>query len=737
MNIDDLIAQMTLTEKIGQLNLVNPGGQTLTGSVANSDVHRKLVDGQVGMMFGTASLESRCEIQSISVNQTRLGIPMLFACDVIHGYRTALPLPIALSCTWNLAMIERAAHLSATEARADGIDLTFGPMADLTRDPRWGRVAEGNGESATLSSWITAAVIRGYQGDGETSQPSDIDRMLACVKHFAGYGAVDGGREYASVNLGPIELHESHLPPFEAATCAKVAAVMPGFHALDRIPVTAHRDLLIGVLRERWNFEGAVISDYTAINELEHHGLGDLSSAAVAAINAGVDVDMVGESYITTLEQSVASGRVDVARIDAACRSVLKLKRDAGLFDDPFRALDPERAKQVLGCDAHRNEARQMAAASCVLLKNKSETLPIGKECRRIALIGPLADDRSNLPGTWSVSAIAEECVSLADGLRSTVCDQTKVVVARGCNLVDDPVQAERLNVFGTTVTLDSRDAQAMIDEAVAVARDSDVVVLALGEAKEHAGECSSRTDLQLPPPQRLLIDAVADLGVPIVLLVFAGRPLVLTGIADRVNAMLYAWYGGSMAGPGIADVLTGSHVPEGKLTMSLPRSVGQIPVHHDALPTGRPLPPDCEFMKFKSCYLDEQNDPLYPFGFGLSYTTFAYRSLSARTDSGRVIVSVEVKNEGQRRGVEIVQCYQLPGVCSVSQPLLSLKSFERVQLEPGETRLVEFVIDKQTASSLEGTSLTNVSRGFIPGLFRFAVGPNSQDLQHVQIDWR
>lgn len=753
--IEYLVAQMTLAEKVGQLNLVNPGEQTLTGTTANTGVAKKIAAGGVGMMFGTRSRESRREIQKICVEQTRLKIPMLFASDVIHGYRTAFPLPIALSCTWNLAMIERASYLAAREARADGIQLTFAPMVDVSRDPRWGRVAEGAGESPRLGAMIAAAAVRGFQGDGVESTPEDIDRMLACVKHYVGYGAADGGRDYAAVNIGPVELHQSHLPPFKAAVDAGVASLMPGFHTIDRMPMTASIALLRTVLRDQWGFDGAIISDYTAINEMVAHGVGDLRTVALRAVEAGVDLDMVGESYDKFLVDAVEAGDLDESLINEGCRRVLSLKWKAGLFKDPFLAMDGKVAKEVIGSKSTRQEARAMAAASCVLLKNERNALPISgsgvagssaavsgtDEKFRIALIGPLVEDKANLPGTWAIATLKEDSVSLAEGLKVLTSDMlgtnATMEIARGCNLVDDPEMAKRLNPFGVTVTIDPRDTQEMIDEAVELAKRSDVVVLTVGEAKEESGECSSRTSLDLSSSQRRLIDALAEAGTKIVLVVFAGRPIVLTPVLDQVDSILYAWYGGSLAGAGIADVLMGGVAPEGRLTMSLPRNVGQIPVHHDALPTGRPLPPKSEYEKFKSCYLDSSNKPLFPFGYGLSYTEFSSQNLEASLKGEEVTLQVEVSNTGDRDGVEVVQAYLVSPTFGLSQPKLQLVKFERVVLKPGESKTVTFSIGKQDVAAAKGTSLTDVTWEFTPGEYRFGVGRNSEDFEIVTVDWK
>ena len=740
--IKSLMQQMSLREKIGQLNLINPGDQPLTGSVGNVDAHKKVIDGQVGMMFGTGSIEIRREIQTLCVSKSRLKIPMLFASDVIHGYRTAFPLPIALSCTWDLDLIERAAYLSATEARADGIDLTFAPMIDVSRDPRWGRVAEGFGESVELVSLMAAATVRGFQGERSGKQLADTDRMAACAKHFAGYGAADGGRDYAGANIGPNELHETFLPPFHSAIQAGVASIMPGFNTIDRIPVTAHAGLLTLLLRDQWKFDGLVISDYTAINELQAHGLGDLKTVVALAINAGIDIDMVGEGFVSTLEASVKSGIVKEETIDHACRRVLLLKQKLGLFDDPFRSLDVDRSTRVIGSKSIREEARKMAAQSCVLLKNDNDVLPLSQSNQakddplKIALIGPLGTDRSNLAGTWSVSAKPEENITLLEGLSECLSDESVIRVAHGCNLTDDPELAKRLNVFSETVILDPRSKEQLIEEAVQATMDCDVAVITVGEAKEHSGESSSRTELSLPPLQLDLIRAVRATGRPVVLTVFAGRPLVLTDVVDLADAILYVWYGGNMMGPGVADVLTGKDAPSGRLTMSFPRSVGQIPVHHDYLPTGRPKPSGVEFEKFKSCYLDELNEPLYPFGFGLTYTTFTVselrldqRVLSPDRD---VTVSTTVTNTGNRGGSVVIQMYLSDPVASLSRPSLWFRKFERVTLDAGESAVVKFTITSSDFDYVKAKSVDVFTRSHLSSEKSAHVGMNSAELVSV-----
>ena len=669
---------------------------------------------------------------------------MLFASDVVHGYRTAFPLPIALSCAWDPELVETAAHLSATEARADGIDLTFAPMIDVSRDPRWGRVAEGFGESAELASVMAAAAVRGFQGEQSGRQLNDPDRIAACAKHFAGYGAADGGRDYAGANIGPNELHETFLPPFLAAVKAGVASIMPGFNTIDRIPVTAHADLLTKLLRDQWNFDGLVISDYTAVNELERHGLGDLRTVVALAINAGIDIDMVGEGFVTTLESSVAAGVVKEETVDHACRRILSLKQKLGLFEDPFRSLDVDRSKQVIGNQSIREEARRMASRSCVLLKNDNDVLPLSNSDAvkttplKVALIGPLGTDRSNLAGTWSVSAKPEENVTLLEGLRENSSDEFDIRTAHGCNLTDDPELAKRLNVFSETVVFDPRSKEELIEEAVQTAIDCDVAVITVGEAKEHSGESSSRTELSLPAIQVDLIRAVKKTGRPIVLTVFAGRPLVLTDVVNLADAILYVWYGGSMMGPGVADVLVGKQAPSGCLTMAFPRSVGQIPVHHDQLPTGRPKPTDVDFKKFTTGYLDEANEPLFPFGFGLTYTTFSLSEpeldrpiLSPNQD---VTLSTTVTNIGTRSGSAVVQLYLSDPVASLSRPSIWLKKFKRIALAVGESADVSFTINSSDFDYAAASSVSEFTRTHIASEKSIRYGLNSAELISVSL---
>lgn len=739
--VDALLARMSIAEKIGQLNLVNPGGEQLTGSSLNTGIENKLRAGLIGAMFGTSSMDYRRRVQEIALAETRSKIPVLFASDVIHGYRTAMPLPLALSCTWDLALLERSAHLAATEARADGIDLTFAPMVDLARDPRWGRVAEGSGESPYLGAKIAAAMVKGFQGDPSGGNLADPDRVMACVKHFVGYGAPEAGREYAGVSIGWEDLHENQLPPFKTAIEAGVGSLMPAFNTINGMPVTADKRLLTGLLRERWGFEGVVVTDYTAINELVNHGLGDLTAVSALALNAGVDMDMVGEGFLNTLQRSLDRGDVTEGAINQACRRILVAKWKLGLFADPFKYLDPQRAKSVILSQQHRREARAMAARSCVLLKNAGPVLPLPRT-GTLALIGPLADDQKNMQGTWAVSTNPKDSVSIRAGMSQLVGVNVEIIYAKGANITDDPVAVKRLNVFSEIVTIDQRPADEMIAEAVAAAQQADTVVAVIGEAKEHSGECASRTELDIPASQHRLLAALKQTGKPLVVVVMAGRPLTLNWEHETADALLLAWFGGTEAGSGIADVLFGDYNPAAKLTMTFPVNVGQIPIHHDQLPTGRPLtdPKSNGFEKFKSCYLDVGNRPLFPFGFGLSYTSFDYSPVTLNKTALRgddtLVAEVTVTNSGERAGEEVVQLYLSDPVASRSRPAITLKGFEKIHLEAGEQRRVSFELTTDDLGFASADSMLDARFDWEPGEFVVHIGPDSQTLRSARLVW-
>lgn len=719
--ITSLMRRMTLDEKIGQLNLLTPGGGIPTGAVVSTDVEAKIRAGNVGGLFGVIGVDKIRQAQELAVNGSRLKIPLLFGSDIIHGYKTTFPIPLGLSCSWDTALIRRSARLAAEEASADGLCWAFSPMVDISRDPRWGRVAEGAGEDPFLGSQISKAMVQGYQGTDLTAN----NTIMACVKHFALYGAAEGGRDYNTTDMSRVKMYEYYLPPYKAAVDAGVGSVMASFNEIDGIPATANRWLLTDLLRRQWGFKGFVVTDYTGVNEMVDHGLGDLPTVSALALKAGADMDMVGEGFLTTLKRSLQQGKITQKEIDDACRRVLEAKYKLGLFDDPFRYLNPERAKrEVLSADK-RAAAREFAARSCVLLKNNGGVLPLRKS-GTIALIGPLANDRSNMLGTWAVSGDPQTSTPILEGMKTVAGDGVQILYARGANITDDTALAKMANVFGERVSIDTRTPQEMIDEAVNIAGRADVVVAVLGEASEMSGEAASRSDISLPASQKALLTALTRTGKPVVVLLLSGRPLTISGETEQANAMVLGWFGGHEAGTGFADVLFGNYSPSGKLSMSFPRNVGQIPIYYNHKQTGRPQPEGEPTQKFRSNYLDVLNSPLFPFGFGLSYTTFSYSDirLSSQTMSGGQTIQamVTISNTGNYDGEEVVQLYIHDPVASVTQPVKKLKGFQKIFLRKGESREVIFPITTEELKFFN-SELKWVAE---PGVFHVYIGTNS-----------
>ena len=724
--IDNLMSKMTLREKIGQLNLPVTG-EIVTGEAKSSDVAGKIIRGEVGGLFNLKGVDKIREVQKIAVEKSRLKIPLIFGMDVIHGYETVFPIPLALSCSWDMEGIRRSASVAAQESSADGICWTFSPMVDISHEPRWGRMAEGSGEDPYLGARIAEAMVHGYQGDNLKAN----NTIMACVKHFALYGAPEAGRDYNTVDMSRLRMFNDYFPPYKAAVDAGAGSVMTSFNVVDGIPATGNKWLLDDVLRRQWGFDGFVVTDYTAIMEMTNHGLGDLQQVSALALNAGTDMDMVADGYIGTLEKSLHEGKVTMQEIDKACRRILEAKYKLGLFDDPYRYLDSKRAKREIYTPEHRATARNLAAETFVLLKNEGHLLPLQKK-GRIALIGPLANTNANMPGTWSVAANFDRYKSLYQAMKEAVGDKAEVVCAKGSNIMDNEQIEANGSMFGRAIR-DSRPAGEMISEAVSLARQSDVIVAAVGETSEMSGESSSRSDLTLPDAQRRLLEALDKTGKPIVLVNFSGRPTVMTWESSRFPAILNVWFGGSEAGDAICDVLFGDKAPSGKLSFTMPKSVGQIPLYYNHLNTGRPLEKGKWFTKFKSNYLDIDNDPLYPFGYGLSYTTFRYGEpridRTTMTADGAVKVSVDVTNTGSCDGCEIVQLYIRDLVASISRPVEELKDFSRIHLAKGETKTVTFTI---TADKLKFYN-SNLRLVCEPGEFEVMVGPNSRDVQTVK----
>ena len=721
--IDNLMGKMTLQEKIGQLNLP-VSGEIVTGQAKSSDVAGKIRKGQVGGLFNVKGVENIREVQKIAVEQSRLKIPLLFGMDVIHGYETVFPIPLALSCSWDMEAIKESARIAAKESSADGICWTFSPMVDICRDPRWGRMAEGGGEDPYLGSEISAAMVKGYQGDDLT----DKNTIMACVKHFALYGAPEAGRDYNTVDMSHLSMFNNYFPPYKAAIDAGVGSVMTSFNVVDGIPATGNKWLMTDVLRDRWGFDGFVVTDYTAISEMIAHGMGDLQQVSAMSLSAGTDMDMVADGFLTTLEKSLKEGKVTMAEIDKACRRILEAKYKLGLFDDPYKYCDASRVKKDIFTAENRAVARKIATETFVLLKNENNLLPLQRK-GKIALVGPLANTKANMPGTWSVAAASDKYSSLYESMKQSLAGKAEVLYAKGSNLMYDAQREAEATMFGREMR-DPRSAQELLDEALSVASQADVIVAAVGESSEMSGESSSRTNLEMPDAQRDLLTALKKTGKPIVLVYFAGRSTVMTWEQENFPAILNVWFGGSEAADAICDVVFGDVSPSGKLTTTFPKNVGQIPLYYNHLNTGRPLEAGKWFSKFRSNYLDIDNDPLYPFGYGLSYTTFRYGDLQLSNNSmnekGKITASVTVTNTGNYDADEIVQMYIRDMVGSVARPVKELKGFERIHLKKGESRTVSFDI---TAEQLKfyNSALNWVCE---PGEFEVMVGGNSRDVQ-------
>lgn len=721
--INNLMSKMTLQEKIGQLNLP-VSGDIVTGEAKSSDVAGKIKRGEVGGLFNVKGVEKIRDVQRVAVEQSRLKIPLLFGMDVIHGYETVFPIPLALSCSWNMEAIKESARIAAQEASADGICWTFSPMVDICRDSRWGRMAEGGGEDPFLGSAISAAMVKGYQGDDLTAK----NTIMACVKHFALYGAPEAGRDYNTVDMSHWSMFNNYFPPYKAAIDAGVGSVMTAFNVVDGIPATGNKWLMTDVLRNRWGFDGFVVTDFTAILEMIDHGMGDLQQVSAMSLRAGTDMDMVADGFLTTLDKSLKEERVTMGEIDQACRRILEAKYKLGLFDDPYKYCDVSRAKKELFTPQNRAKARQMATETFVLLKNESDLLPLQRK-GKIALIGPLANTKANMPGTWSVAAAFEKYNSLYESMEQATAGKADILYAKGSNLMYDAVHEADATMFGREMR-DPRSAQELLEEALQLASQADVIIAAVGESSEMSGESSSRTNLEMPDAQRDLLIALKKTGKPIVLVNFSGRSTVMTWEQENFPAILNVWFGGSEAADAICDVVFGTVAPSGKLTASFPKNVGQIPLYYNHLNTGRPLAQGKWFSKFRSNYLDVDNEPLYPFGYGLSYTTFKYGDIQLSGDSmkenEKITATVTVTNTGKYDADEVVQLYIRDLVGSVSRPVKELKGFERISLKKGESRTVAFDI---TAEELK---FYNSELNFVcePGDFEVMIGSNSRDVQ-------
>lgn len=705
--VDSVLRLMTLSEKIGQMNQVS-SKEDPTGQLTECSNEEELIrSGQVGSMLNVVGVERTRHLQEIAVNDTRLHIPLIFALDVVHGYKTISPVPLAESCSWDMDLIEKSARVAAEEATASGIQWTFAPMVDIARDPRWGRVMEGSGEDPYLGSAIAKARVRGFQG----TDLSAYNTMAACAKHFVGYGAAEGGRDYNTVDISKQRLRELYLPPFSAAADAGVATFMNSFNEVMGVPATGSTYLVRDILKGEWNFPGVVVSDWGSVAELIPHGVAeDKCDAAQLAVTAGCDMDMEGYCYVSSLEKLVREGVVSESLIDDAVRRILRLKFDLGLFDDPYRYCDAEREKAEILSAEHRKVVREMACKSIVLLENREGILPLDNRCKNIGIVGPLADNPDDMLGSWCARGDGKDAIGILQGIKQTVGKGVRIRYAKGCEIEGDD--------------------RSGFSEAVQVAENSDVVIVCVGENRFMSGEAASRTRLTLPGVQRELLKAIKETGKPIVLLLSNGRPLVLDWEKENIGTIVECWQLGSEAGNAIADVLFGKYNPSGKLTMSFPYNEGQIPVYYNAKSTGRPYVPN---VRYVTRYLDCPNVPLYSFGYGLSYTRFEYGELKLDKDTmfpgEKLRIDVSVANVGNYDGEETVQLY-IRDVCSkITRPEKELKGFKKVFLKKGERTDISFEL---SLADLEYV-LADGSRESDPGSFEVFVGGNPDEVKKAE----
>ncbi len=722
--IDNLMSRMTLEEKIGQLNLPS-GGDIQTGTVFGAELDSLILEGKIGGFFNVKGVDEISRLQHLAVERGPHGIPLLVGADVIHGYETIFPIPLALSCSWDTTAIERMAQISAMEATADGINWNFSPMVDICRDPRWGRIAEGSGEDPYLGSMMAVAYVKGYQGEDLSADST----LLACVKHFALYGAAEGGRDYRPVDMSDVTMYNYYLPPFKAAVEAGCASLMTSFNLINGTHATADGKLINGLLRTGWHFNGLVVSDYNSFPDIAAMGTSKIEDAATLALEAGTDMDMVSGLYLKNLKNAVDKGLISEKIIDKACRRVLEAKQRLGLFDNPYQYCNPDRAKTGIFNTENRQAAREIAAETFVLLKNDNHVLPLRKT-DKIAVIGPLADAANNMVGCWSMHAQTDKHNSLLEALKGAVGADGRILYARGCNIYDD--ETMQLNATGLRCIPFEHDTRQLEQEALYIAAKADVIVAAMGESSDMSGESASRADISIPAPQRRLLEKLKETGKPIVLLLFTGRPLVLDWESRNLDAILNVWFGGSEAADAISDVIFGTKIPQGKLTTSLPLHQGQIPIHYNRLPSSRPDPQAGVFNRYQSNYIDVDNEPLYPFGFGLSYTTFAYGkptlSSTVLQENGCIDATVNVTNTGDYDGYEIVQLYIRDPVAQIARPIKELKDFARVFIRKGETATVHFSITDDKLKYYDA----NLKYDYEPGEFIVMIGSDSRNVQEL-----
>jgi len=724
--ISDLMKKMTLEEKIGQLNLNNVGG-FVTGSKVNEQTPLKIKEGKIGGIINAPSLSVMKACQDIAVKESPHHIPILFGMDVINGYQTIFPNPLAMSCSWDMEMIGKSARIAAQEATANGISWTYSPMVDIARDPRWGRIAEGAGEDPWLGAQVARAMVKGYQGNDLSLN----NTMMACVKHFALYGAAEAGRDYNTVDMSKVTMYNDYLPPYKAAVDAGTGSVMTSFNLIDGIPSSGNHWLLTELLRNQWGFKGFVVTDYTAINEMINHGMGDLQTVSALALKAGTDMDMIGEGFLTTLKKSLDEGKIAIEDIDIACRRVLEAKYKLGLFDDPYRYLNEVRSKRDVLTPENLKTAQEIATRSIVLLKNDNHVLPL-KNSGTIAVIGPLGNSGKDVKGSWAFGGGEGKVFSVVDGLKNIGGNMVTILYSKGSELTDNPY----LLKSSPDIKKSSEpvlSSEQLLKEALQTADKADVIVAVLGESSSWSGEASSMSDIGIQSVQQNLLKALLATGKPVVLILINGRPMTLPWENTHVSAILEAWKGGTEAGNAIANVLFGDYNPSGKLTTTFPESVGQIPLYYNHKNTGRPMDPN---NRFTSKYLDISNDPVYPFGYGLSYTTFEYSNiklskLQLKGDE-TLTASITVANTGKVAGEEVVQLYIQDPVASISRPVKELKNFRKVMLQPGEKKDINIEI---TTNDLKFYN-SDLKYDWEPGDFIIYIGTNSRDVKSVKVNW-
>lgn len=706
--VDSLLNEMTLQEKVGQMTLFT-SDLTTTGPTMRDDYKKLIKQGKVGAIFNAYGSEYTRQLQKMAVENSRLGIPLLFGYDVVHGFRTIFPIPLGEAASWDPELAKQTARVAAREATATGLHWTFAPMVDVARDPRWGRIAEGAGEDTFLNSRFASARVKGFQGDSL----DDLQTLIACAKHFVAYGAAEGGRDYNTVNMSDRNLWEIYLPPFQAALDAGVGTFMTSFNEYNGVPATGNQYLFNTILRDKWDFEGFVVTDYTSIPEMIAHGFASNDKqAAHKAIEANVDMDMQSGLYLSELPKLVKEGVVDEDQIDQAVRRVLEMKYRLGLFEDPYRYVDAEREKEELLSEENRKVAREMARESIVLLKNEDSVLPLAKDIKDLAVIGPLADNKQELLGSWSAAGQWEDNVTVLQGIKEKIGNNTRIHYAKGTEI--------------------SGASENGFDEAIRAAQQSEVAIVALGEEEEMSGEAASRATLDLPGNQKRLLKAIHETETPVVFVLMSGRPLTITWADENISAILETWFLGTETGHAVADILFGDDNPSGKLPVTFPRRVGQVPYYYDHKNTGRPITD----KKYTSKYIDVENKPLYPFGYGLSYSTFEYSELeldkSKFSGSDSLQVSVEVSNTGDYQGEEVVQLYIRDMTASVTRPIKELKDFKKISLKPGKSSEVTFYLNREDLSFYD----MNLNWIAEPGNFKVFVGTNSRNVKQADFEY-